>query len=187
MMRSVFGYGSLVNSATLPAGVGLQRGSITGWVRQWRNPRIVSTGTICGLTVARRHGIVLQGAVFQADSELETSLSIREGEDELVREGVTLLDSGSTLTADLFVTPTSKLVWANDDCPICVSYLDCILQGFLRLYDRLGVENFLDSSEGWHLPLCHDREEPRYPRAIMLDPSERALIDDCLRARRFID
>jgi hypothetical protein len=137
---------------------------------------------VSGLTVGQSANSVLRGVILRVDENLEKALAVREGDDSLVPTPAAL-DTGETVLAELFVTQPHALAWASDQCPICMSYLDCVLQGYFQIYGRDGIEHVLDTTEGWHLPICDDRAVPRYPRAVTLDPRERLLIETCLKAR----
>lgn len=185
-MRRVFGYGSLVNAATLPTGLATLRAELPGWIRQWRNPRLEPAGPICGLTVQRAERSTIQGVLFELRDDLQEALLLREGEDELTEVTAKTLEEGREVKSHVFVTPASRLRWASDECPICLSYLHCILAGYLNVYGRAGIEAFLDSTLGWHLPLLDDTAKPRYPRALHLSPDQLTEMQDCLRARQLL-
>ena len=64
--------------------------------------------------------------------------------------------------------------------PILQSYLDCVVQGFLREFGPEGAVAFFDTTDGWQTPILDDRAAPRYPRAQSLTPQERAFVDAAL-------
>ena len=70
-----------------------------------------------------------------------------------------------------------------DDYAILLSYLDAVVQGFLREFGAGGVAAFFDTTDGWHLPVLDDRAAPIYPRAQRLSAAETALVDDHLAER----
>lgn len=186
-MHPVFGYGSLLNRSTLPSDVALQPATIRGWVRQWRNPYPVERGRMCFLTVQRRPNATPPGTVLSdGPPEFDRIVSERESGDLIVPVACRL-DQGRTLDANVFVAPDENLHWASAEAPICLSYLDCVLQGYLHVYGRAGVEEFLATTEGWYLPLVDDRDDPVYPRSIALAVDQLSLIDSCLRSRDLVD
>ena len=65
--------------------------------------------------------------------------------------------------------------------PVHLSYVDVVVQGFLAEFGEAGVERFMATTDGWHVPILDDRAAPRYPRAQVLTQNERALTDRMLR------
>jgi hypothetical protein len=65
--------------------------------------------------------------------------------------------------------------------PILMSYLDVVVQGYLREFGQAGAEDFFATTDGWDIPVLDDRAAPRYPRHQALTGDERALVDALLR------
>jgi hypothetical protein len=63
------------------------------------------------------------------------------------------------------------------DHAILLSYLDVVVQGFLKEFGESGVTRFFDTTDGWNTPVLNDRNDPRYPRAQVLSTAETALVD----------
>jgi len=61
--------------------------------------------------------------------------------------------------------------------PVLLSYLDVVVQGYLREFGEAGVRGFFDTTRGWDAPLLDDRAAPLYPRHRRLSDDERALTD----------
>ena len=61
--------------------------------------------------------------------------------------------------------------------PILLSYLDTVVQGFLREFGPTGVEGFFATTAGW-CALLDDRAAPHYPRSQPTTAAERRLVDD---------
>ena len=62
--------------------------------------------------------------------------------------------------------------------PVLLSYLDVVVQGYLREFGEAGVARFFATTDGWDAPVLDDRKHPIYPRHQVLNSSERALTDD---------
>ncbi|WP_367714591.1 gamma-glutamylcyclotransferase [Nitratireductor sp. GISD-1A_MAKvit] len=60
---------------------------------------------------------------------------------------------------------------------IIQSYLDAVLQGFLREFGRGGVERFIAETEGFDARLIADRKKPNYPRSVVLGAEEEVYFD----------
>ena len=67
--------------------------------------------------------------------------------------------------------------------PIWRSYVDAVLQGYLRQFGDGGLQRFMATTDGWSRHLVDDREAPRYPRAVQLDPREVELFDELIAGR----
>jgi hypothetical protein len=171
-----FGYGSLVNRNThaYPDGRPAQ---LQGWRRHWvRTERLGqvflsvrphATTTIDGLIAA------VPGADWQALDARET--------------GYNRIGSGTAVVHDIIpapemahysIPPESHRQQGDDT--ILLSYVDVVVQGFLREYGLDGVGRFFDTTEGWETPILNDRASPRYPRHQILTPQETALVDQHL-------
>ena len=62
--------------------------------------------------------------------------------------------------------------------PVLLSYLDVVVQGYMREFGEAGVARFFATTDGWDAPVLDDRKHPIYPRHQVLNSSERALTDD---------
>ena len=67
--------------------------------------------------------------------------------------------------------------------PILLSYLDVVIQGYLRHFGPDGVARFVATTEGWNAPVLNDRAAPLYPRAQRLTAAETGLVDTILQAQ----
>lgn len=186
-----FGYGSLVNRATLRTDfVGAQPVRLRGWRRCWR---------------PRHSGDPLRGG------QSTSLLSVRQVEDSVI-DGLLVYDRVENLpsvdqresTYDRVAVPLERLDMAGaelPDCPVYVyeaqtnaadhdphhpilqSYLDAVLQGFLREFGRTGVHHFMETTDGFERHIHADRHDPVYPRAVRLARKEQDFIDVLLEAR----
>jgi hypothetical protein len=163
----VFGYGSLVNTATHSLGPGTPR-RIDGWVRHWVHigPREVAI-----LSTRRCPGMSLDGLVLDVPETDRPALILREAAYDPVSE--------DDLT--VFSIPPDKHPEADRPRPILLSYLDTVVQGFLHRFGPDGVAGFFASTEGWG-EIRDDRAAPVYPRAQRLTALETALCDRHLAA-----
>ncbi|MBO0346103.1 gamma-glutamylcyclotransferase family protein [Roseibium limicola] len=186
MTISYFGYGSLVNTATLPSHTQVTPGTLTGWVRQWSiSGRETAKRGVCSLCVVRKEGAQIRGVLASEPRDGLARLEQREYMYDKVS------DVGHEFRADekggpgpqdmfLFQAKAAHYAWGDAANPILQSYVDCVLTGFHNFWGEEGVRHFFDTTEGWHVPILADRAAPQYPRAIVLDPHVRDLIDGCL-------
>ena len=191
-----FGYGSLVNDATRhPESVAI-RGTLKGWVREWRISGETATGRVCGLTASPKPGSEIHGVlVLDSASELP-NLDIREGRYDRhalpaeafhvhghvhghAEEGG---DHREALdNAFVYRSKREHYRWGDDAHPIRLSYVDCVLKGYLNHFGEEGPRHFIDTTEGWHIPVLNDRRAPLYARAITVTEDERELFDRLLK------
>jgi hypothetical protein len=74
--------------------------------------------------------------------------------------------------------------WLNGaENHILLSYLDVVVQGYLREYGAGGVADFFATTDRWDTPVLDDRSAPLYPRAQALTRQETALVNQHLALR----
>ncbi|MBJ3774104.1 gamma-glutamylcyclotransferase family protein [Acuticoccus mangrovi] len=174
MSFSVFGYGSLVNIATLPPYQAVQRASVKGWRRAWRASSATPLGGVCALSVVEDPDAEIDGVVVTFDDATWPTIAAREHRYDpldLVHEGETITIWRASAGFDHF---------GDAAHPIHLTYVDCTLQGFLKEFGEAGVARFMATTDGWHVPIIDDRATPRYPRAQQLSNDERKLVDRML-------
>jgi len=66
---------------------------------------------------------------------------------------------------------------ADTDHPILQSYVDCVMAGYLSLFDESGLDHFLNTTVGWQQPITNDRAYPQYPRAVSLEKTQHQHFD----------
>lgn len=190
MTISYFGYGSLVNVATLPEHTSVTPGRLDGWVREWRIRGKNPAGRgVCSLSVAPEDGTLIKGVLATEPKDGWDKLAQREWKYDRVHGigGAFRCDDKSAAGPEemfLFRSKPEHADWGDADHPILQSYLDCVLAGFHAFWGEAGVSHFLDTTRGWHVPILADRDNPVYPRAIRLEQRVAELIDDHLADRK---
>ena len=85
----------------------------------------------------------------------------------LPTDALTLHQDEFNLPADaeiyVYRSSAAQSAWADSDYPLITSYVHCVMDGFSALFGEAGLKRFMDTTEGWHLPLFDDRQEPLYP------------------------
>lgn len=169
---SFFGYGSLVNLATHdyadPAPAQLQ-----GWRRVWRGTQLRE---VAYLSVVADQSTTLHGVIAGVPDGDWAALDAREAAYQ--RHDVSRLVDHPRATAVYQVRP--EHIAPQGAHPILLSYLDVVVQGYLRMFGEEGVTHFFATTDGWNAPILDDRAAPIYPRHQRLTPAERALVDDHL-------
>jgi hypothetical protein len=188
-----FGYGSLVNPYTHRTEIiTYSRARVPGWRRTFRARPDLHPDPIAFLTsspISQPADRVLDGLlVFDHVDNLD-ALDIREAGYERHRLEPGAIDVERDIPVGCPVYIYEGMASARPDLrhAILHSYLDAVLQGYHLIYGMEGVDGFLQSTGGLDLPVLSDRARPRYPRAVTLDPAERAMIDAKTAHMQFID
>lgn len=168
-----FGYGSLVNRQThdYPKA---QPAQLQGWRRAWVRTAVRD---LVFLSVIKDDTSTIDGLVAAVPNADWFALDAREA-------GYARLPSGSAVTHPIspapeiahYAVPPSETGVPGDHA-ILLSYLDVVVQGFVKEFGEEGVQRFFDTTDGWDTPVINDRATPRYPRAQTLTLRETALVD----------
>lgn len=175
MSNYFFGYGSLVNQRT-HVYEDCRPASVRGWQRTWlpSKRRDVSFLSAVPAQDGVLHGLIasVPGGNWSALDEREQAYFRAPVEQE-------------ALTCSLDQPPVVQIYQANPDYvdpvvrrkPILLSYLDVVIQGYLREFGQEGVESFFATTLGWDTPVRDDRARPVYSRSQALTQTETALVD----------
>ncbi len=166
-----FGYGSLVNRAThdYPS---VRRESVKGWARAWRHTGLRDVAFLTAVPDPLGEIDGLSADVPNADWE---ALDAREF-------AYDRLDLAGSQGTAIYAIPEGKHAPASQAHPILLSYLDVVVQGYLREFGEAGAALFFASTHGWDAPILDDRLAPLYPRHQALSRSEVDFVDDALHA-----
>jgi len=173
-----FGYGSLVNREThsYPDAHPAQlRGWRRAWVRSAAFDRVF-------LSVIPDAETTISGLIAAVPDSDWRALDARE-------TGYTRLNSGSSVLHPLPSAPPIAHYAVSEDHhgiemprnTVLLSYVDVVVQGFLREFGKDGVADFFDTTDGWDTPIINDRAAPQYPRHQTLSAEETALVDHHLK------
>lgn len=172
-----FGYGSLVNLAT-HSYENPKKATVKGWRRQWVYS---ATRGQSFLSVAKDAQSSIQGLIASVSDVGWEALDERETEYNRVELAQTELDTGAHTGVQIYVAAPDHVAPKSPDKPILLSYLDCVVQGFLHQFGEEGVTSFFDSTAGWDRPIKNDRVSPIYPRAQNLNVDQSQLVDHHLK------
>ena len=176
-----FGYGSLVNRATHDYH-GPARASVRGWRRAWRHTALRPYAYLTAVPSAHDtiHGLI--AAVPGADW---AALDAREfAYDRIDATPHVSHDRTGTRDVAIYAIPDHASADVTDAHPILLSYLDVVVQGYLREFGPSGPDHFFGTTDGWHAPILDDRAAPIYSRAQMLTGHERDIVDASLKHLR---
>ncbi len=167
-----FGYGSLVNLATHDYR-NPRKATVQGWRRKWEYS---AAREISFLSVVKDPQSTIQGLVADVANIGWQALDIREA----AYKRHALASASGCAGVQIYVADPQYVDPKVQDKPILLSYLDCVVQGYLQQFGSEGVTAFFDSTTGWERPIKNDRITPVYPRAQLLTASQLALVDDHL-------
>ena len=166
---AVFGYGSLVNTAT-HALAPLRVARLPGWRRAWR---YTAHRTGPYLTAVPSPGDAIDGLIAAVPPSDWPALDARE---------VGYLRRPTPWAGVVVYAVPAPQAQVPGGGPILLSYLDAVFQGFLRQFGPQGLADFIATTDGWEVGLRDDRAAPLYPRHQRLTPEERAQVDQALHA-----
>ncbi len=181
-----FGYGSLVNRAT-HIYTAAHPARLQGWRRVWRHTARFSQPI---LTVEPCAGSLIEGLIAHVPGGDWAALDQREiaydrvpvtkdVHHQLADAAQRTVQTPAQTTVDIatYYVPETKHPAPAAPLPILLSYLDVVVQGYLREFDEAGVAAFFDTTHGWHAPVRNDRAAPIYPRHQSLSSAEQDLVD----------
>jgi hypothetical protein len=172
-----FGYGSLVNRAT-HGFEGAERARLRGWKRIWRHTAL---RPVAYLTVVPEAAAEIEGLIAPVPAQDWEGLDARErAYDRIAASHQVEHPLPHAPQIAVYTIPEGKHGKPDETCPVLLSYIDVVLQGYLREFGEPGVQRFIETTDGWDAPVMDDRAAPVYPRAQRLSPTERTLVNDLL-------
>lgn len=174
-----FGYGSLVNRATHAYAPG-EPARLKGWRRTWKHTNLRPWPYLS----AEPADTEIDGLVAAVPRDDWALLDQREAayrRHALAHDHITTAPLWAHRVEIYAVNEVNAA--ASAEHPILLSYLDTVVQGFLREFGESGVARFFATTTSWSAVL-DDRAEPIYPRHQRTTASERALTDEHIVALR---
>ena len=181
-----FGYGSLVNTATHDF-ADPQPARLDGWRRVWRHTDL---RPVAFLTAIRAPGSTIDGMIAHVPGNDWAALDQREWAYDRIPVTASVTHRLSR-PADIavYAVPPGRHGEPTERHPVLLSYIDVVVQGYLRAFGEDGADRFFATTDGWETPVLNDRAAPLYPRHRQLLPQETAFTDNRLArlAVRVID
>ena len=172
-----FGYGSLVNRRT-HVYEAAHPAKAVGWRRAWR---ATADRKIAILTVIPAPACTTDGLIAHVPNNDWAALDKREAAYQRLPAASSVLhEAGQIEDIAIYAVNQDHLILPDEQRPILLSYLDVVIQGYLREYGAKGPDKFFETTTGWEAPVLNDRAVPRYPRAQNLTTAERAVVDSGL-------
>lgn len=172
-----FGYGSLVNRQT-HAYPDARPARLSGWKRVWRHTDL---RPVAFLTVVPDRHTEITGLMAAVPDGEWAALDERErAYDRVDARGQVRHDMTEMPEVVVYAIPDGKHGEPDRSCPVLLSYLDVVVQGYLREFGEAGARDFFATTDGWDAPVLNDRTAPIYTRQQALTRDEQAFVDDML-------
>lgn len=177
-MDCFFGYGSLVNRSTHDY-QDCRTAVLTGWRRAWRHTELRPAAF---LTSVPADGSEIDGLTALVPNGDWAALDTREyayARSDIARQ--LRHEAIERRVVQVYAIPDGAHAAPTDQHPILLSYLDVVVQGYLREFGEDGVARFFETTDGWEAPVRDDRRDPVYSRHRRLTSDETGLVDDYLK------
>ncbi len=173
-----FGYGSLVNLSTHGFS-DAHPARARGWRRTWRHTDL---RPVAFLTAVPDPSCTIDGMIAHVPGNDWAALDLREHAYARVHAQNNVehaLDHKPNVA--IYAIPPEAHGRPDAAHPVLLSYLDVVIQGYLKAFGETGAQRFFDTTSGWDAPVMNDRAAPLYPRHRVLSTDERSFVDDALK------
>ena len=168
-----FGYGSLVNINTHTYGE-TSAARLVGWRRVWQ---MTELRPFPFLSVEPCEGAQIDGLIAHVPDGDWAQLDKREKGYGRHASHQVKHNRDDNPEVAIYVVPKPAPEIKLDKGPILLSYLDVVIQGYLKEFGEAGVRGFFDTTAGWDHPILNDRSAPEYPRHQTLTAQETELVN----------
>ena len=175
-----FGYGSLVNINTHSYRP-YEKGTIKGWRRIWCYTKLREVPFLSAHFVNKGQ---ISGLIASVPDNDWSALDRRETGYHRTKIPLKLQKNTSKNEVQIYHVPPSNISNNKPVKGIILSYLDCVIKGYLEQYGEEGVMDFFETTDGWNFQIFDDRLNPIYPRHIQLIKSEQILVNHYLKLSR---
>ncbi|MBL4242995.1 gamma-glutamylcyclotransferase [Vibrio fluvialis] len=177
----IFGYGSLMNSAsrqlTGNTGTALPA-TVHGLVRYWG--KIDDSYVISPLVVNPGEGQV-NGVLLEIDEAALAEFDRRERGYQRIALTAEQIETEAEFDREreIWVYVTEQHQPPCERSPIVQTYVDTVLAGCLEVSEAF-ARHFVEHTVGWHHPLENDRHAPKYGNLAGVSPAHHSVIDDLI-------
>ncbi|WP_281966717.1 gamma-glutamylcyclotransferase family protein [Roseovarius nanhaiticus] len=171
-----FGYGSLVNRGTHDF-TAAHPARLKGWRRRWRPTNLRE---VAFLSVVEDTGTIIDGLIAPVPDADWHALDLREGAyDRVPAEHMVEHPLPHRPQIAVYAVPGygARTAMEERGHHLLLSYIDVVIQGYLREFGPAGAQHFFDTTDGWEVDVIDDRAAPRYPRACTLTQGETDVVD----------
>ena len=157
---------------------GARTAHLSGWRRIWR---YTTLRQVAYLTVVRDADSTIDGLIAPVPDQDWDALDYRERAYDRVAAAHQITHTlPHQPEIAVYAVPEDQAGTHSRDHTLLLSYIDVVVQGYLREFGPEGVKRFFASTSGWDAPIINDRTTPRYPRHCRLSAEETALVDEHL-------
>lgn len=185
MVHYLFGYGSLIDSAsrakTGETGISAPV-HVQGFQRSWNV--VAVQGGYMAVGILQDQASWCNGVIVEVPVEELPKFDARERYYDRVlvpHESITVLSDLTLQDDSVWAYVVSEPGQPSESYPLIQSYIDVMLTGCLAISSEFATD-FVTSTEGWHAPWVQDRSAPRYQRAMTEVPAA-SEIDALLQAQ----
>ncbi|MEP2531888.1 gamma-glutamylcyclotransferase family protein [Shimia sp.] len=176
-----FGYGSLVNRDTHQYG-DTHPARLTGWRRVWRHTDLRA---LAYLTIEPDPHCEIEGLIAHVPDGDWAALDERErAYDRIDANHAVSHPKPAAIDVATYTVPKGKHGAPDTEHPVLLSYVDTVVQGYLREFGEAGVARFFATTHGWSAPMLNDRAAPRYPRYEPVSEAAIDLVDEGLHQQQ---
>ena len=171
-----FGYGSLVNIETHVYRP-YQKATAKGWRRKWVYTKYRKTPFLSAHFVDMGE---ISGLLAMVPNNDWDALDIRETGYQRQRFSA---ETGEPFSneAQIYFVPDKNISKRKSSGGILLSYLDCVIKGYLSQFGEEGAADFFSTTDGWDCNIFNDRLNPIYPRHVELSDAEYRFVDHHLK------
>ena len=154
---------------------GAQTARLTGWRRVWR---YTTLREVAYLTVIPDPDCTIDGLIAPVPDQDWAALDYRERAYARVPAAHQICHAlPHQPEIAVYAIPDGQHQTPCSRHSLLLSYIDVVVQGYLKEFGPEGVTRFFATTDGWDAPIVDDRAVPRYPRHCRLDPAETDLVD----------
>ncbi|RXJ74244.1 gamma-glutamylcyclotransferase [Veronia nyctiphanis] len=177
----VFGYGSLINSASRALTGQTSKAVpvyVEGLIRHWGyTGSPVMSHLVVEVGEGRCNGVLIGMSALTLNE-----FDIREKGYQRIKlspDQIKTLDADTVIDQPVYVYVTSEISPPSSRYPIAKSYIDTVIAGCLEFGEEF-ASAFVDLTEGWRCPCADDRLSPLYSRVAGVDDQVMSRVDQIL-------
>ncbi|WP_260259733.1 gamma-glutamylcyclotransferase family protein [Vibrio intestinalis] len=182
MADYIFGYGSLMNSASRQLTGQTSQATpavVHGLCRHWS--KVDDSYVLAPLVVTQGEGLV-NGVLLQVGDQAIAEFDRRERGYQRISLPINQIDTEQPLNQSdniwVYVTEQPEPPCANS--PIMQTYVDTVMVGCLEVSEAF-AQQFVEHTIGWHHAQENDRHQPKYGNLAGVTTNHQQLIDTLLK------
>ncbi|MDA0148809.1 gamma-glutamylcyclotransferase family protein [Vibrio sp. LaRot3] len=182
MADYIFGYGSLMNSASRQLTGQTSQATpavVHGLCRHWS--KVDDSYVLAPLVVTKGKGLV-NGMLLQVNEQAIAEFDIRERGYQRISLPIEQIDVSLSLSQQdkvwVYITEQAEPPCLNS--PIMQTYVDTVMAGCLEVSEAF-AQQFIEHTVGWHHAQENDRHQPKYGNLAGVTTDHQQVIDKMLK------